>query len=77
MKVFTTHLGRVKINFTIKIFLPIHLKNAPPQTSKDNLSSSRTKSPTKISNKKCFKCLGFGHIIANCLNKRTLMVKGG
>jgi len=29
MMTFTTHLGRIKINFTIKIFLPIPLKNPP------------------------------------------------
>ena len=74
---FYTHLGRIKINFQNKITLPLPLKNPPPQTSKDNPSPSRTKSPTKNSNKKCFKCLGFGHIAANCPNKITMMVKGG
>jgi len=33
-------------------------------------------SPTKTSSKICFKCLGFGHIAANCPTKRTMMVKG-
>ena len=47
------------------------------QLSKDNPSPSSPKSPTKTSNKKCFKCLGFGHIAANCPNKRTMMVKVG
>jgi len=28
------------------------------------------KSPTKTSSQKCFKCLGFGHIVANCPTKR-------
>ena len=46
-----------------------------PQTSKDNLSPCRTKLPTKTSNKKCFKCLGFGYIALNCPSKRTMMVK--
>ncbi|XP_068486692.1 uncharacterized protein [Phaseolus vulgaris] len=51
-------------------------KESTPQTSKENSSPSRTKSPTKTSNKKCFKYLGFGHITTNCPNKRTMMVKG-
>jgi len=40
-------------------------------------STSTPKSPTKTSSKKCFKCLGFGHIAANCPTKQTMMVKGG
>ena len=52
-------------------------KESTPKTSKDNLSPPITKSPTKTSIKKCFKCLGFGHIVINCPNKRTMMVKGG
>jgi len=32
------------------------------------------KSPTKTSNTKCFKCLGFGNIASNCLTKQTMMV---
>ena len=68
-----------KINFKIKIFLPISLENPPPQHKicKDNPSPSSTKSSTKTSSKKCFKCLGFGHIVSNCSNKRTMMVKRG
>jgi len=42
-----------------------------------NPSTSTRKSPTKTLNIKCFKCLGFGHIAANCPSKRTMMVKGG
>jgi len=38
---------------------------------------STPKSPTKTSSQKCFICLGFGHIAANCPSKRTMMVKGG
>jgi len=52
-------------------------KESIPQTSKDNPSPSRKKSPNKTSNKKCFKCLGFGHIAGNCPNKTIMMVKGG
>jgi len=39
--------------------------------------SSTPKPPTKTSSQKCFKCLGFGHIVANCPSKGTMMVKGG
>jgi len=52
-------------------------KESIPRTSKDNPSPSRTKSSNKTSSTKCFKCLGFVHIAANCPNKRTMMVKGG
>ena len=38
---------------------------------------STPKSPTKTLSKKCFKCLGFAHIVANCPSKRIMMVKGG
>jgi len=47
-----------------------HHKNSKPSTS-------IPKSPTKTSSQKSFKCLGFGHIAANCPSKRTMMVKGG
>jgi len=46
-----------------------------PRDSKP--STSNPQSPTKNSSKKCFKCLGFGHIAAHCPTKRTMMVKGG
>ena len=39
--------------------------------------SFTVKLPTKTSSKKCFKCLGFGHIDANYLNKRVMMFKQG
>jgi len=44
---------------------------------KDKPFTSTSKSPTKTSSRKCFKCLGFRHIAANCPTKRTMMVKGG
>jgi len=47
------------------------------QHSKDNPSLCRPKSPTKTSNKKCFKCLGFGHRAANYPEKRIMLVKRG
>jgi len=45
------------------------------KVSKHNPSTSTLKSPTKTSSTKCFECLGFGHIIANCPNKRTTMLQ--
>ena len=39
-------------------------------------STSTPKSPSKSSSKKCFKCLGYGHIATDCPTKRTMMVKG-
>jgi len=42
---------------------------------KDKPSTSTPKSPTKPSSTKCFKCLEFGHIAANCPNKRTPKLK--
>ena len=73
---FTTYLGRIKNNFP-KQDNPFNAsKESTPQTSKDNHSPYRTKSPSKTSNKKCFNCLGFDHIAANCPSKRTMMVKG-
>jgi len=45
------------------------------KVSKHNPSTSTRKSPTKTSSTKCFKCLGFGHIAANCPNKRTTMLQ--
>jgi len=45
------------------------------RVSKDKPSTSTLKSPTKTSSTKCFKCLGFEHITANCPTKRIMMVK--
>jgi len=42
---------------------------------KDKPSNSTPKSPTKTSSTKCFKCLGFGYIAANCQSKRTIMLQ--
>jgi len=42
-----------------------------------NPSTSIPKSSTKTSSRKCFKCLGFGHIVSSCPSKRNMMVKEG
>jgi len=72
---FITYLGRVKINFQNKIILPTPLKNPPHKLLKILLllGLNRQQKPQV----QCFKCLGFGHIAANCPTKRTMMVKGG
>ncbi|XP_068486670.1 uncharacterized protein [Phaseolus vulgaris] len=40
-------------------------------------STSTPKSPIKSSSKKCFKCLGYGHIVSNCPSKRNMYVHNG
>jgi len=55
-----------------------NFKKESTYKSKDSKPSPSTPiSPTKTSRKICFKCLGFGHIAANCPTKRTMMVKEG
>jgi len=54
--------------------IPSKVSTFKPRDSKP--STSTTKSPSKSSSKKCFKCLGYGHIAADCPTKCTMMVKG-
>ena len=57
-----------------------YTKTSPSNFSKQTISHQKVSkhnpstSPTKTSRTKCFKCLGFGHITANCPNKRTTML---
>ena len=75
---FTNHLGRTKLNFKTKILLPIFQENPP-----HNIKILKTTFLLLLLNRqsrpevKKFKCLGFRHIVANCPNKRTILVKGG
>ena len=56
---------------------PSNFKKESTYKTKDSKPSPSTPiSPTKTSSKKCFKCLGFGHIAAICPTKRTMMLKG-
>ena len=76
MMAFTNHLVRTNTNFKTKNLLPISQKK-PPHIINYKDKPSTPRSPTKTSNQKCFKCLGFRHIAANCPSKTTMMVKGG
>ena len=53
----------------------------PPKESSFQTRDSKpstSKSPTKSSsNKKCFKCLGYGHIPSNCPSKRNMFIHDG
>jgi len=46
-----------------------------PKESKP--STSTHKSPIKSSSKKCFKCLGYGHIASSCPSKRNMFIHDG
>jgi len=68
--------GRIQKNYT-KTFPSNFSKETTfhQEFLKTNLPPLPPKSPTKTSSAKCFKCLGFGHIDANCQTKRTMMVE--
>ena len=73
----TNHHGKTKVKLLQKFFLPNLEKDSTYNPIFYKPSTSTPKSPTKISRKKCFKCLGFGHIASNCPSKRNMMVRGG
>ncbi|XP_068476943.1 uncharacterized protein [Phaseolus vulgaris] len=55
--------------------LPSQTSSFKPKESKP--STFTHKSPIKWSSKKCFKCLGYGHIASNCPSKRNMFVHNG
>ena len=74
MMISTTLLGRMQPKFLLKFLLPIFPNKPmfPKKVSTTNLSTP--KSPTKTSNIKCFKCLGFGHTTLHCPQKQILKI---
>jgi len=56
---------------------PSNFKDSTYKPRDSRPSTSTPKSPTKTSSRKCFKCLGFGHIPSNCPSKRNIMVHEG
>ena len=66
-----------KNKFSSKTFVSNFVKESTYNSRNSKPSTITPKSLTKTSGKKCFKCLGFGHIAVDCPKKRTMMVKGG
>jgi len=63
--------------FTTSSTFPSNFKESTFKPRDYRPSPSTPKSPTKTSNRKCFKCLGFGHIASNCPFKHNMTVHEG
>jgi len=66
-----------KNKFSSKTFPSNFVKDSTYNSRDSKPSTITPKSPTRTSSRKCFKCLGFGHIASNCPSKRNMMVKEG
>ena len=56
---------------------PSNFKESTFKTRESRPSPSTPKSPTKTSSRKCFKCLGYGHIASNSPSIRNMMMHDG
>jgi len=56
---------------------PSNFKESTYKARDSKPSPSNPKSPSKTSNRKCFKCLGYGHIASNCPSKCNMMLHEG
>jgi len=75
MMTFTNHLERAKKKFQNQDSPSNFSKETTPHHKDSKDKPYTPKSPTKTSSQKCFKCLDFGNIAANCSSKGTMMVK--
>ena len=69
--------GRVQTTFLQKLLLPIFQKTSLLTKNFLNtiLLPPPLSHPPKLQAQKCFKCLGFRYIAANCPSKRTIMLQ--
>jgi len=74
MVISTTLLGRMQTKFLLKFFPSNFSKQTMFPKKVSTTNHSTPKSPTKTSNIKCFKCLGFGHIALHCPQKLILKI---